>query len=355
MVMADTVTERVSARYKRKKEVDSEDGGKTTVYEYSDRQIAKRNNDKAKRLEKLRTGITGLRSQMAKDLKSSDPDKFLSALAVGLMDETYERVGNPDSASDGHFGVTGWKKKHVSFGRGTATISYVGKSGVRQKKKVRSKALVKALRDAYEGCDGDDLFCHGEGTVGADSVNSYLEKFDISAKDIRGYHANDVMKAALKAGRKGTLTGDPKERKTLLKAEWLKALDATAAAVGHESSTLRSQYLVPGLEDTYMKDGTVFTELVKKTAARYSRSKCMGGCGKAPDKAVVWADGRGRAWFCKACFPKWRDEDPDKRDIIREVEVEGEVPKKFASASAMAHRLVSRVEVPARRPLGSRE
>ena len=67
---------------------------------------------KAKQVEKLRGSITKLRAQVSKDLKSKDEDTRLKALIVGLMDETYERVGNEESAEDGHYGVTGWKVKH---------------------------------------------------------------------------------------------------------------------------------------------------------------------------------------------------------------------------------------------------
>jgi len=256
---------RTAARYKNKKQVPKQDGeGTTTVYEYSEGQVQHRNREKAKRVEKLRKSIDGLRAQVAKDLKSSDPNKFLTALAVGLIDETYERVGNDTSAKDGHFGVTGWQKNHVSFGRGKATVTYVGKSGVKQKKTVSSAALVKALRDAYEAVEGEDcLFCHDTGKIDATKINAYLQKFDITAKDIRGLHANEEMKRRLKAVRKGKLPTDAKERQAVLKEEFKKALEETAAAVGHEASTLRSQYLVPGLEDTYMKDGTVMHRLDK--------------------------------------------------------------------------------------------
>lgn len=259
-----TIAERVAARYKGKKELDSGN----VVYEYSKGQIDHRNSEKAKRLEGLRGSIGKLRSQIQKDLNSSDPDKSLTALAVGLMDETYERVGNDDSAGEGHFGVTGWTKQHVSFSGGKATVSYTGKSGVKQKKIVSSKGLVSALKRAFDDCkDGGCI----TGNVGADAVNDYLKSFNISAKDIRGYHANDFMKSQLKAKRSGALPEDKKEREAQLKDEFTAALEATAEAVGHEASTLKSQYLVPGLEDSYMKDGTVPTKMVKESQRRPRR------------------------------------------------------------------------------------
>lgn len=257
----DDIAIRVAAKYKNKKKVKTKDGEEAVVYEYSEKQIANRNKAKAKRIDKLRGKISDLRKKVNKDLSSSDPEKLLTALAVGLIDHTYERVGNDESAKDGHFGVTGWKREHVKFGKGKATLKYVGKSGVDHTKEVTDGKLVKALRDAYEACDEDSdcLFEWDGGSVTAEKVNDYLKPFDVTAKDLRGFHANREMQERLKAIRsKGKdLPEDKKKREKLLKDEFLKALDEAAESVGHEASTLRSQYLVPGLEEQYMKDGTV--------------------------------------------------------------------------------------------------
>jgi hypothetical protein len=254
-----TSSARVAARYKSKKELDTG----TVVYQYSERQIARRNNEKAARLEKLRGKIKGLRSQVRKDLKSSDPDTALTSLAVALIDHTFERVGNATSADDGHVGVTGWQKSHISFGRNKATIKYVGKSGVKQKKIVSDKAILAALRDAYEGCDEDSIFCHGSGKITASHVNAYLKKFEITAKDLRGFHANRRMQDELRTVRSksGELSEDKKKRDAQLKKEFEHALDETAKAVGHEAATLKSMYLVPGLEETFLKDGSVYSKM----------------------------------------------------------------------------------------------
>lgn len=267
-----SLVERVAARYKQKKKVESEDGGETTVYIYSERQIARRNAEKAKRLEKLRKSIGNLRGKVKRDLKSSDPERYLTALAVALIDHTYERVGNEESAKERkHYGVTGWRKSHVSFGKGHASISYTGKSGVQQRKKVTDKAILRALRNAYEACGDDDgsLFEHDDiGKVTPEKINAYLEPFDVSAKDLRGFHANREMQERLKAirGKAGALPEEKKAREKQLKEEFKKALEETAEVVGHEASTLKSQYLVPGLESSFLKDGTV---MAKMKAASY--------------------------------------------------------------------------------------
>lgn len=265
-----SIAERVAARYKEK--MVSDEGN--VIYTYSERQIQNRNKKKAERLEKLSKSIHKLRSQVKKDLKSKDSATKLTALAVALIDHTYERVGNSESADEGHFGVTGWQKSHISFGKGKATIKYVGKSGVKQNKTVSDESLVSALKEAYDSCD-DGLFSSDGCKVDASKVNAYLKDFDVTAKDLRGFHANATMRENLKKYRKGALPEDKKEREKQLKKEWKKALEDTAKAVGHEPSTLGSQYLVPNLEDSYLADGTIMESLTKtgsvaeRVAARY--------------------------------------------------------------------------------------
>lgn len=260
---------RIAARYKKK--LRSDEGN--DVYLYSDRQVALRNSKKAERLEKLRKSVHKLRARVKKDLESKDSDTVLTALVVGLMDHTAERVGNEESKEErGHVGVTGWQKSHLSFSKGKATLKYTGKSGVKQKKEITEKALVSALKKAHAACKEGDLFCHDGGKITAAKVNAYLKEFDITAKDLRGLHANERMQDNLKATRSkgGELPSDPKKRKDQLKKEFKKALELTAEDVGHEPSTLRSQYLVPGLEEEFMK-GRVMDKMVKTAMAVMQR------------------------------------------------------------------------------------
>lgn len=261
---------RVAAKYKSKKKIETKDGDEATVYEYGPRQVANRHREKAERVEHLRNHISDLRARVKDDLKSDDLMTRLTALAVSLMDHTCERVGNDDSAKNGHYGVTGWKIEHVTFRGDTATIEYVGKSGVDHTKTVDHGPTVKALREVCKDRDGGDtIFDTGDAKVSADDVNDYLSEFDVTAKDIRGYRANDEMCKALREERsKGPkdLPRSRKEKDKILKDEFKRALEHVAEVVGHEAATLRSQYLVPGLEDQYVHDGTVIKSL--KTATK---------------------------------------------------------------------------------------
>jgi DNA topoisomerase IB/2'-5' RNA ligase len=262
------------AKYKEKKQVPKTDGsGKTTVYVYSERQVANRQRQKAERLEDFKPALADLRKQVKSDLDSDDPKKGLIALAVGLIDATYERVGNEDSADNGHYGVTGWLRKHVTFKGNKAVIRYVGKSGVKHEKTVEDDALVGALKNCCEDKEKDEpLLSLGKHSVTADDVNKYLEPYGITAKDLRGLHANREMQNRLRKIRSEgpKLPRLRKERDPILKQEFKEALEGAAEAVGHEPATLRKQYLVPGIEEAYMKDGTVTRDLT--TSARIATS-----------------------------------------------------------------------------------
>jgi len=294
---------KTAAKFKGKKEVPKAEGtGTTTVYEYSEGQIQHRNREKAKKVEKLRGSLHKLQSAVTKDLKSKDDKTRLSALAVGLMNDTYERVGNDESAKDGHVGVTGWTPEHVTFSGGKATITYVGKSGVSQKKTTTDSGLVSALKEAVKDKGkGDTLFSYEGGRVDAGAVNEYLKPHGITAKDIRGLHANREVQTRLKAirGKGGKLPSDDKERKTKLKKEFEQAVAEAAEEVGHEAATLRSQYLVPGIEDNYLRDGTVKENLAKQGAAleRWVPLKLPGGrsngipVAEKPDRLYLWLGG----------------------------------------------------------------
>lgn len=263
-------------KYKNKTKV----GPDTTVYEYSDGQVQHRHREKAKRIEELSASMDKLRAQIKKDLGSKDMGTRLKALATAIIDETYSRVGNDTSASErGHYGVTTWQKKHVTFGSGKATFKYVGKSGVTQEKVVRDPDVIRILKEHLKDKKKDDnIFDCEAGSsstcIRGQDVNDYLKPYDVTAKDLRGYHANRLMQETLKAARKGggALPKDTKGRVALLKKEFKKALETVSSMVGHEAATLQKNYLVPAMEDAYMKDGTVIEKLDQTKTASASTS-----------------------------------------------------------------------------------
>jgi DNA topoisomerase-1 len=211
-----------------------------------------RRQKKTKSVRKLAQSINGLRTKVTNDLKSSDEKVRLTALAVALMDRTAERVGNAASAKDGHFGVTGWRNKHIKVNGNTVTIKYVGKSGVDQEKQVTDKTIAKLLKECKGRCKGDTpILTTSDGfSIKADKVNKYLKEYGVTAKDIRGHAANQLLVDILKRGVKSS---DEDERKKKFK----EAIKTVAEKVGHQQATLKQHYLLPGFEEEYVKKGKV--------------------------------------------------------------------------------------------------
>jgi len=255
---------KVAKRYKKKVELPSGN----VQYQYGPRQVAKRQQQKAEKLEKLQSSMGKLKRKLKSDLKSDDLKTKLMALAVSLIDVTYARVGNDRSAESGHYGVTGWQVGHVKFYPKRAEISYTGKSGVKHTRKIEKPALVKELKSLCKGRgEKDGLFSDPSFRIKNTDINKYLSQFEITAKDLRGLHANREMRQTLKKIRSGgpDLPWKRKDRDKILKIEFKKALKEVAAIVGHTEATLKSHYLVPGLEKSFLKNGDVPKTLKKAT------------------------------------------------------------------------------------------
>ena len=95
----------------------------------------------------LRDNVDRLKRKVKADLYSSDEKTRLTALIVRIMMITSERVGNEDSAKNGHFGVTQFRKKHISVIDNTVYLDYVGKSGVDHVKQFTDEASAMILND----------------------------------------------------------------------------------------------------------------------------------------------------------------------------------------------------------------
>ena len=214
--------------------------------------IEKRWDSKRESIYNLRDKVERLKRKVRSDLYSSDDKTRLTALVVRMMMQTSERVGNSESAKNGHFGVTEFKRKHVSVDENKVTLTYKGKSGVEHEKSFTDEASAMMLKDliAKGKSANAQLFVTQDGfQIKADKVNRYLRAFDAKSKDIRGFNANRMMYQELK----GLRIKDEKQRKTVFNA----ALRKVAQKIGHGPATLRKQYLLPEIEEQFYAKGSI--------------------------------------------------------------------------------------------------
>lgn len=216
-----------------------------------DADIEKRWDKKKSAIAELSNNIQSLRYNLTKDLKSDNEKKFLTALVISIIDSTGERVGNENSAENGHFGVTGFKKKHIKIDGNTITLKYIGKSGVEHYTKFTDENIANALKKAIQNSKSKFVFnTSDEFQIKADGVNRYLSDFNVTAKDLRGYSANKWVIEKLKE-----IT--PEEDETKRKSQFNKILSSVAEKIGHGRVTLKTHYLIPEIQSNFIENGKI--------------------------------------------------------------------------------------------------
>ncbi len=204
-----------------------------------DKALKKRWQRKEQGIKNVSQNYAHVKRRVHLDLHCADEVTRLTALAVALILETSERVGNANSAHNGHFGITTLQKQHIRITGDKIALNYIGKSGVVQSKTVLSPILAKFLTALlkrrspsvtqsvmagnaliFETSTGVKITRH--------HVNQYLEPFGIVSKDIRTYNANETLKAEL-------------SKKQTAK----EAVEKTAATIGNKPTTLKTHYILP--------------------------------------------------------------------------------------------------------------
>lgn len=213
------------------------------VYIYDEDGIAERKSIKVSKISKIKREIGRIISTVEKDIAEGSDQ----ALIVGLILCTYERVGNDESASGGHYGASNLEKRHVKKIDGGILIEYVAKSGVSQSKPVFDKLIASEILSRIKSKSGEDRIF----TSTPKQVNDYLNQFGITSKDIRTFAANKFMTDALLSEK--TTPSTKNGRSKIFKEK----LNSVASIIGHKPSTLKSMYLSDSLKDDYLESGIV--------------------------------------------------------------------------------------------------
>ena len=206
---------------------------------------------KRERVQELANNMQRLRLNVTKDLKD-DSEKneknHLTALVIAIIDHTGERIGNDESATNGHFGVSGFRKKHIKIEGNKITLKYVGKSGVDHDTSFSDADIAKHLKKAIKNSPSKYVFTTKDGfKIKGDRVNRYLSEFNVSVKDMRGYKANKLILEKLK-------NVEPDEKESKRKRQLLKVVKSVSEKIGHGKATLRQHYMIPELEYEWVEN-----------------------------------------------------------------------------------------------------
>lgn len=206
-----------------------------------------------------------IRRRVARDLSLAGlPKNKVLAVVVRLLETTLIRVGNSTYAeSNGSYGLTTLRKKHVDVSGTTVEFEFVGKSGQDWDVVLEDARLARIIRRC-EALPGYRLFKYldDEGetrSVESSDVNDYLREItgeDVTAKDFRTW-AGTVAATLL-------LTElEPFSSKTQATKNVTGVIKEVARKLGNTPAICRKSYVHPSVLSCYL-EGTLAGQIAAK-------------------------------------------------------------------------------------------
>src|SRR3954454_18988689 len=133
------------------------------------------------------------------------PREKVLATVVRLLEATSIRVGNDEYArTNGSYGLTTLRNKHVEISGGSVQFRFRGKSGKVHDVKLQDRRLARVIQQCHD-LPGHELFEYvdEDGAVrriASEDVNEYLKEIsgqDFTAKEFRTWTATVLMARAL--------------------------------------------------------------------------------------------------------------------------------------------------------------
>jgi len=230
-------------------------------YRYHARWRAVRDDTKYDRTIAFGDALPRIRARTERDLALPGlPREKVLATVVQLLEKTLIRVGNDEYAkTNGSFGLTTLRNKHVEVNGAKVRFEFRGKSGRSHTISVQNRKLAAIVRRCRE-LPGYELFQYmdEEGqrqVVDSADVNAYLRDItgeDFTAKDFRTWAGTVLAARALQALES---PGSP----THAKKNLVQAVEAVAGVLGNTAVICRKSYVHPAVLDAYVDGSLVQT------------------------------------------------------------------------------------------------
>jgi len=222
-------------------------------YRYHPRWRLVRDSGKFERLVAFGQALPKLRRALRRDLALPGlPQEKVVAAVISLLDQTLIRVGNEEYArTNGSFGLTTLRNKHLQRRGGRMTFRFRGKSGKEHSVALGDARLSRiALR--CQQLPGQLLFQYldADGAphpVDSGMVNDYLRQAtgsDFTAKDFRTWGGTIRATALLAATPLTDDDGEPASESFLARLENA-AVTEVARLLGNTAAVCRKSYIHP--------------------------------------------------------------------------------------------------------------
>jgi DNA topoisomerase I len=196
-----------------------------------------------------------IRQQVDKDLAlpGLPRDKILATI-VRLLETTMMRVGNEEYArSNGSFGLTTLRDKHVRVDGARLRFQFRGKSGVRHFVELNDRRLARIVSRCRD-LPGYELFQYlddagNRRSIDSEDVNAYLRTIsgrDYTAKDFRTWAGTLLAALALREVEKF-------DSLTQAKKNLVRAIESVAAKLGNTPAICRKCYVHPAIMESYVE------------------------------------------------------------------------------------------------------
>jgi len=226
-----------------------------------------RDENKYEHLISFGKALPLIRKHIEKDLAlpGLPRDKIL-ATVVRLLETTMMRVGNEEYArSNGSFGLTTLRDKHVRIDGARLEFHFRGKSGVEHLIELNDRRLARIVSRCRE-LPGYELFQYlddegNRGSIDSEDVNEYLRRIsgqDYTAKDFRTWAGTLLAALALREFEK--FDSQAQAKKNLLRA-----IESVSAKLGNTPAICRKCYIHPIVMESYL-DGSMLSAVQRRAA-----------------------------------------------------------------------------------------
>lgn len=253
-------------------------------YRYHETATKKGELRKYYRVRQLGRDLPRIRRVLATAERKREPS--LERVAAGVLRLIAERCFRPGSdryaKENRSFGITTLRKSHVTVNGDTATFSFRGKSGVKQRQTIVDPAISRFVRMLLKA-PGARLFRYSDGgrwhDLDARVLNEYLREslgFPYTAKDFRTW--GGTLRAATvfaEIGPARTVTEAKRNINTVMRL--------VAAELGNTPTICRKSYVHPVIIERYLDDG----ETIADRLGRSRRASVKDGAHTAEERALV--------------------------------------------------------------------
>jgi DNA topoisomerase-1 len=180
--------------------------------------------------------------------------------AVALLDVGVFRSGSRRYAeTNGSYGLSTLRRKHLRIRKGKAEFSYVGKGGQKRTEYIADPRVVAVLRGlARRKGGGHQLLAFKEDgrwqPVRSRHVNDFLREIagmEVTAKDFRTWHATVFAAVAL------AVSADAGDTRTARRRAVTRAVAETAHYLGNTPAVCRASYIDDRVIDLFLHDETI--------------------------------------------------------------------------------------------------